>query len=161
VRRPIGRLINELDHAEFVRVRTRTGSWNSWATRGPGECKQRSQQLSAEARARIERIIADREGGSANSDEGLRLLRTVEVLERIGNAEARALLAVMAKNAPSPEPVQRARPHCNASKQNDHVRTGCWKRVTSYRCEAVSFTCFFYNRVTCREPGGAADYLRH
>jgi hypothetical protein len=42
-------------------------------------------------------------------DEGLRLLRAVEVLEHIGTAEARATLALIAKNSPAPEPGENAR----------------------------------------------------
>jgi hypothetical protein len=67
-------------------------------------------KLDLEARRRIERVLALTEIGlDAGCDEGLRLLRSVEVLEHVGNAEAQALLAQIAKSSVLPDASDHAR----------------------------------------------------
>ena len=108
---PIGQLIADLDHAEYARREAATLKLERLGRlAAPSLQAALKGKLSAEPRRRIERMLALGEVGlGEDPDEGLRLLRAVEVLERIGHAEARALLALIAKNSPAPEPGENAR----------------------------------------------------
>ena len=65
---------------------------------------------SLEARRRMERILALHEIGLATGpDNRLRLLRALEVLAHIGNADARATLGLVAKQGPTADAAQLAR----------------------------------------------------
>jgi hypothetical protein len=52
---------------------------------------------SAEVKRRAEVILEKYRAGLSASPEGLRLVRSVEVLEHLGTAEARTLLETLAK----------------------------------------------------------------
>src|SRR5262249_24321843 len=56
---------------------------------------------SLELRRRAELILASLKEGAVNNPALLRSLRAVEVLERIGNAEARQVLTLLAKGTES------------------------------------------------------------
>ncbi|MFO0964748.1 MAG: WD40 repeat domain-containing protein [Gemmataceae bacterium] len=63
-----------------------------------------------EARAWLERHLALRESGAPSPhDEGLRVLRALEVLEMLGNDEARGVLQAIARQTAYPEMAQEAR----------------------------------------------------
>jgi WD40 repeat protein len=100
---PVATLIAELGHDDFVR---REKASAELARLGkfiePPLRLALSGNLDPEARRRIERILAQRESGmAAGSDEGLRFVRAVEVLEHIGNADARNILTTLSKQAPA------------------------------------------------------------
>ncbi|MBI3823500.1 MAG: WD40 repeat domain-containing protein [Planctomycetes bacterium] len=101
--KPVERLIAELDDDEFnARERASNELQRLGGVADPALRRALQNTLSVEARRRIERILATREGGLAKgADEHLRLLRLIEALEHLGNTDARALLAHLAKQAPT------------------------------------------------------------
>ncbi|MBI1830664.1 MAG: WD40 repeat domain-containing protein, partial [Planctomycetes bacterium] len=102
---PIDRWIADLDHTEFVRREEANKQLERLGRLAELSLREAlNGKLSVEARRRIERLLALREAGLARGiDEGLRLLRAIEVLEYIGTPEARGVLEALAVNAPSRE----------------------------------------------------------
>jgi WD40 repeat protein len=108
---PIARWIADLDHAELDRREAATKKLERLGRLAEPALEAALERKPApEARRRIERLLAHIEEGLGDGpDEGLRLLRTIEALEHIGTPEARAMLTVLAKNSPAPEPGEHAR----------------------------------------------------
>jgi WD40 repeat protein len=108
---PIASLIADLDHEEFDRRETATTRLERLGRFvRPALQAALTDKLPLEPRRRIERLLALSENDlNEGPDEGLRLLRCVEVLEHIGSAEARTLLEQVAKASPAPEPADQAR----------------------------------------------------
>ena len=67
-----------------------------------------AQQPSLEVRRRLERLVEKLEG-PVTSPETLRALRALEVLEHIGTAEARQVLAGLAQGAPAAHLTEEAK----------------------------------------------------
>lgn len=97
--RQISRLVFQLDDPEFKR---RTDAEKELVKFGelaePQLRRALTEQATAELRRRGERLLARLEGPKTNPDQ-LRAIRVVEILEHIGSAEARALLATLAHGA--------------------------------------------------------------
>jgi WD40 repeat protein len=96
------KLVNDLDSDKYATRETATA-----ALKKLGELVEVELQtllrgdLSAEQRRRIADVLESQQLAPESDPERLRTLRCVEVLERIGSAEARALLGELAKGAPS------------------------------------------------------------
>jgi hypothetical protein len=108
---PIDRLIADLNHQQFARREAATQKLARLGRLVEPDLRQAlAGKPEPEARRRIERLLAQREAGPVGgADEGLRLLRAVEVLEHIASPEARALLTMLARQAPAAEVAQDAR----------------------------------------------------
>jgi WD40 repeat protein len=93
----LARLIAALDDDDFE---TREGATKELANLGRSAeaalSKARDGKLSAEAKRRVEELLAKLDG-KADDPEERRLLRVIEVLERLGTPEARRLLGMLAK----------------------------------------------------------------
>jgi WD40 repeat protein len=91
-------LIADLDSPEFQRREAAMKQLTALNDRaGPALRAALKASPAPEQRRRIEALLASLDG--VPSGEALRHLRAVEVLERIGNGEARALLETLAKGA--------------------------------------------------------------
>lgn len=95
---PVRKWIRELDDDEFA---TREAAQKSLAKLGERAAEflraALQQSPSAEAKARLSRLLEVLD--TPLTPDRLRCLRAVEVLERIGNAEAKAILADLAQGA--------------------------------------------------------------
>jgi hypothetical protein len=103
-------LLADLDHEEFVR---REKAAEDMANMGSAaealiRAQLRKGRPSAEVRRRLEEILG-KIGKAEPTAEALRPLRAVEVLEQIGTAEARQVLAALAKGAGESRLTQEAK----------------------------------------------------
>jgi hypothetical protein len=97
--RRIARLIWDLDHDEFaVREKASEELARLGDAAEPALREATQRGASAEARARAARLL-DQLPAAVVSGEALRQLRALEVLERFGTAEAREVLADLARDA--------------------------------------------------------------
>jgi RNA polymerase sigma factor (sigma-70 family) len=98
----LARLISELDNDQFhVREKATTELEKLGETALHALRKVLEGQPALETRRRLEQLIEKQERGQRSpSPERLRTLRTLEVLERIGTAEAKSVLAMLAGGAP-------------------------------------------------------------
>jgi hypothetical protein len=107
----IAKLIAQLDDDEFA-VREKATEELAKIGAEADEAMQAALKggASAEARKRIESILENRAGaGSANGTEDLRARRALAVLERVGTAEAKALLRKLAGGASDAPLTQEAK----------------------------------------------------
>jgi WD40 repeat protein len=96
----IERLITDLDNEKFVvRVKASSALEHLGPEAGPALRKANLAQNSMETQRRI-KILLDRLDLATLPQEDVRLVRAVEVLERIGTPEARAFLQDLAGGAP-------------------------------------------------------------
>jgi WD40 repeat protein len=109
-RKRVQQLIKDLDSEEF---RMREKATRELVNLGEGATEECARALdgkpSLEARRRLTRITASLKALWKPSAEGLRIIRAVESLELCGTAEARALLARLAKGAPGALMTEQAR----------------------------------------------------
>jgi RNA polymerase sigma factor (sigma-70 family) len=106
--RQVARWVADLDSDDFaVREKATKELERLGESAEPALRKALSGEPSAEARRRVERLLARLEG--PGSGQMLRGLRSIEVLEGVGTDEARRLLEKVAKEAPSPRVVQEAK----------------------------------------------------
>jgi hypothetical protein len=106
----IARLIADLDHDEFqTRERATADLIQLGKLADPLLRKTLDKPPSLEVRRRIERIQEKIKGGVPWPQERLRLVRLIEVLEKIGAAEARQGLEKLAQRAPEPDLRHEAR----------------------------------------------------
>ncbi len=98
---PIDKLLADLDHDEFARREAASQQLERLGDLAvPALRRALAGKLEIEPRRRIERILARREVGPASGvDEGLRMLRVLEVLELVASAEARAILTLLVERA--------------------------------------------------------------
>jgi RNA polymerase sigma factor (sigma-70 family) len=104
----VRRLIADLDAADFRRreaASARLAALGEQAEEALQEARKRS--TSVEQRRRIELLLA--EPGLVRSPELRRQVRAVEVLERVGGAEARRVLEALAGGAPEARLTQEAK----------------------------------------------------
>jgi len=110
VSRTIEQAVADLDHDEFKR---RTDAERELARLGPlCELPLRNalaRSVSLEQRTRAERLLRRAPGLLKHSDEDLRRLRAVWVLQRIGTPAARATLKELARGAPEARQTSSAR----------------------------------------------------
>jgi hypothetical protein len=93
-------LIADLDSDRFaVRQRASGELEQLGELAGPAMHRALAGEPSPEARRRLRRLV-QKLGGPITSPEMLRLLRAVEVLEKVGTAEARKVLQALADGAP-------------------------------------------------------------
>jgi hypothetical protein len=97
----IEQLVAELDSDNFGKRQKATKELEKLdAQARPALEKLLANPPSAEARSRAKNLL-DRLEGPVTSPEDLRMIRAVEVLERIGSPEARELLGRLANGAPA------------------------------------------------------------
>jgi len=97
----IDQLAAELDSDNFTKRQKATKALEKLESQArPALEKVLAKPPSAEARSRAKQLL-DRLDGPISTPEDLRIIRAVEVLERIANPEARELLARLAKGAPA------------------------------------------------------------
>jgi hypothetical protein len=108
---PLDKLIADLDHDEFARREDASQQLERLGGLAVAALQRAlAGKLELEPRRRIERILARHEARpTTGADEGLQLQRALEVLELVGSAEARAILAMLAERAPTAELAQEAR----------------------------------------------------
>jgi RNA polymerase sigma factor (sigma-70 family) len=107
--RQIERLITDLDHEQFdVRERAARELEKLEERAEPALRKALSRKPSLEARRRLEGLLKRLEGASPSA-ETLRQIRAVEVLESIGDLEARRVLSKLAAGPPESRLTQEAR----------------------------------------------------
>jgi WD40 repeat protein len=105
----ITRMIADLDHDEFsTRERATADLMQLGKLADPMLRKALAKPPSLEVQRRIERILQKIKGGVPWAQERLRLVRLMEVLEKIGTAEARQGLEKLAQRAPEPDLKQEA-----------------------------------------------------
>jgi hypothetical protein len=97
----IDQLVVDLDSDNFTKRQKATKELEKLdALARPALEKVLAKPPSAEARSRAKNLL-DRLDGPISGPDDLRMVRAVEVLERIGDAPARELLARLAKGAPA------------------------------------------------------------
>jgi RNA polymerase sigma factor (sigma-70 family) len=104
----IGRLVADLDSDSFEAREQATRQLEAFG--GAAEAALRKALAGrppAEARRRIEELLGKLD--PRRSSEGLRVLRALEVLERIGSRDARQLVAALAAGAPEARLTQEAK----------------------------------------------------
>ncbi len=93
-------LIDDLDSADFdVRARATQELQNLGELAEPAMRKALAKSTSLEVRRRLERLLDEVTNGPLSAEQ-LFLLRSLEVLEHIGNQEARAVLESLTTGAP-------------------------------------------------------------
>src|SRR5262249_42879313 len=98
----LARLIADLDAGRFaVREQATRELEKLGALARPALRQALDGQPSGEVRRRVERLL-ERLESSPLSGEELRVVRAIEVLERIGTTDARGLLERMAREGPDP-----------------------------------------------------------
>jgi hypothetical protein len=104
------KLIDELDDEKFV-VREAAfkelEGYNKAVESAIREAVKKPK--SAEARRRLEQLLASIEDPAVSCKETLQVLRAIAVLEYIGTAEAKAILKRMAEGAPLARQTQEAK----------------------------------------------------
>jgi WD40 repeat protein len=97
----VARLIGDLDSDQFAVRRDAAAKLEALDTLAEAALRAAlAGNPSLEARKRLEELLRKAEGTWAESPEGLRSLRALEVLEHLGTPAARELLASLAKGAP-------------------------------------------------------------
>jgi WD40 repeat protein len=105
----VGRWIADLDGRKFaVRDRATRELEKLGDLAVPALQKVLTTQPPLETRQRVERLLEKLTGTALSSDQ-LRLVRAVEVLERLGTPEARRVLETLAGGAPGALPTREAR----------------------------------------------------
>jgi WD40 repeat protein len=102
------KLVAELDHKTFAVRQKATKELEKLEGQARAALEKAfANPASPEAHSRLKRLL-DRLDGPLTAPEELRLVRAVEVLERIGSPEARELLQGLAKGAPGARLTQEA-----------------------------------------------------
>ncbi len=97
----IDRLIADLDHESFtLRIKASAALEQLGETAGPALRKANEKQPSLEAERRLKSLLDKLDKGTLTPDE-VRLVRAVEVLEKVGSPEALAILENLAQGAPA------------------------------------------------------------
>ncbi len=119
----VARLIAELDSDQF-KVRERASQELSRLGEAVADAlrKAKNNRPSLEQRLRIERLLAELVGPVLNP-ERLRAIRAVVVLEQIGNAEARKILAALAAGAARARQTQEAKAALERLKRPSRARS--------------------------------------
>jgi WD40 repeat protein len=95
----VQKLVNDLDNDEFTRREAASKALEKLGDVAEVELRTlHSKGLSAEQRRRVDEVLAKRELIESDLDR-LRALRGVEVLERVGSGDARAVLGELARGA--------------------------------------------------------------
>ncbi len=104
----IARLVADLDGKSFTVRRQATQELEKLGELAQAALEKTLEgQPSLEVRRRVEKLV-EKLHGPETSPERLRALRTIEVLENIGNPQARQVLAELAKGAPKAKLTQDA-----------------------------------------------------
>jgi RNA polymerase sigma factor (sigma-70 family) len=108
----VKRLIAELDNDQFAVREKATAELAQLQESAKQALRQASDgELSTEGRRRVAQLLR-KLAAEATSAEGLRLLRAVEVLERIGSPAARQVLKTLADGQPEARATEEAQAAC-------------------------------------------------
>lgn len=124
----VAQLLKDLDHDQFavresaVQELKKLGSSVEAAVR-----KTLAAQPSVEGRRRLEQLLTDIEEKSSPAE--LQALRALQIVERIGTAAARALLAELAQGKPETRVTQAARLSLERFEQRSGIKTITLRRV--------------------------------
>jgi hypothetical protein len=97
----LDQLLSDLENDDFAqRQRAAEELARLGAVAAPALKKSLTTQPALDTRKRIEQILERLTPGQTPAAETLRELRAIEVLERLGGKDSRALLEVLARGAP-------------------------------------------------------------